>query len=216
MSTMTFGQPWLETMSIEPSRPTVAVTMLAMVCPRSKLRFEAVGRAAPLGHTVRNPAAEGSVTVTFSATADASAGIPRPAPATTRDRATEPTQGPLMRVSSARSGWMPTRPPGAAGPAVEYPAMSTMTFGQPWLVKRSMAPPLPSFTVTMLGMVCPARKFRFEASGRARPEGQATRYPGALPSVTVTVRATATASAGMPLVPLMRRVWVLPSTQRPV
>lgn len=42
--------------------------MFGAVWPATTLRFDAVGRAAPDGRTVRNAAAVGFVTVTLSAT----------------------------------------------------------------------------------------------------------------------------------------------------
>jgi hypothetical protein len=43
--------------------------MFGTVCPGKKFKFDATGRGAPAGHTVRNPAAVGFVAVTFNATA---------------------------------------------------------------------------------------------------------------------------------------------------
>ncbi len=50
--------------------------MLGTVCPATKLRLEAVGRAVFAGHTVRKLECVGFTTVTLSATEVASAGTP--------------------------------------------------------------------------------------------------------------------------------------------
>jgi hypothetical protein len=55
--------------------PSATVTRLGVVCPAARLRFDAVGRGAPSGHTVTNVDAVGAVPVRFSTTAVASAGI---------------------------------------------------------------------------------------------------------------------------------------------
>src|SRR5690554_638104 len=101
-----------------PPAPTFTVTWLGTTCPLSKFTLEAVGRGSPFGWTVRYPGEPGRTTVTLSATAAASAGTPADG-ATTRARPALPdTQGPLVRVSRARRGGMPTKPPGAVSPAV--------------------------------------------------------------------------------------------------
>ncbi len=60
------------------------MTMLGIVWPGVKFRFDAFGRATPVGHTVKKLGADGFVTVTFNATAPApDAGTP-PRPVTVR------------------------------------------------------------------------------------------------------------------------------------
>src|SRR6478735_7960648 len=60
------------------------MTMLAIVWPGVKFRFDALGRAAPVGHTVTKLGADGLVTVTFNATVPTpDAGTP-PRPVTER------------------------------------------------------------------------------------------------------------------------------------
>src|SRR3954451_14038001 len=88
---------------------TGTTTMLEIVCPAPKLRFETPGSGRPCGWTVRYPPAEGAVTVTLSTTAvtpeEGTPAVPvtgrltRPPGATTPGRAPSP-----LRVSSSRSG----------------------------------------------------------------------------------------------------------------
>src|SRR3954453_3714880 len=56
-------------MLILPPAPSLAITMLGTLWPGVKLRFEANGRGAPVGHTVAKLGALGFGTVTFRATA---------------------------------------------------------------------------------------------------------------------------------------------------
>ena len=65
----------------------------------------------------------------------------------------------------------------------------------------------PSPTVTRLGTVCPATKFRLDASGIVTLCGNTIRKPGAVVSVAVTLRTTAlTPVAGTPPFP---SIWTL-------
>ena len=75
-----------------------------------KLRFDAVGSDPPHGYTVTKPDACGSVTVTFSTTASASAGMPT-LPAT-GSVSVEPVQRgpPPLRESYTRTGEMADNP----------------------------------------------------------------------------------------------------------
>src|SRR5262245_37176349 len=99
--------------------------MLATVWPATTLTFDAVGWAAPAGHTVRYVAAVGSVTVTFSATATASAGMSA-WPATCSALVSPPPSGDASvpmpeRVSMMRAGtigWNDGPAAAAATPAV--------------------------------------------------------------------------------------------------
>src|SRR5262245_55778587 len=54
-------------------------------------------------------------------------------------------------------------------------------------------PPVPNFTVTRFGIVCPAEKFRFDASGGAPPVGNTVRTAARRGAVTGTLSTTATA-----------------------
>ena len=54
---------------ILPSAPTPTTTALGTVRPATTFRFDAFGRGMPAGHTVMNGEPEGSVAVTFNATA---------------------------------------------------------------------------------------------------------------------------------------------------
>ena len=51
---------------------------------------------------------------------------------------------------------------------------------------------------TVLGIVCAATRFRFDAFGRAEPHGHTVTNPGADASTPVTFNTTADASAGTP------------------
>src|SRR5262249_41043297 len=51
---------------------------------------------------------------------------------------------------------------------------------------------------TRLGMISPATKLRFDASGCEAPHGNTVTKPGPTPLVAVTFNATAVASAGTP------------------
>src|SRR6185437_5230324 len=91
------------------------MTRLAIVCPGVKLRFEANGRAWPVGQTVAKPLADGPVAVTLITTARTSlAGTP-PRPTTATEirllpgTAPPPWNWPSIvvrpaRVSSRRAG----------------------------------------------------------------------------------------------------------------
>jgi hypothetical protein len=92
-----------------PSDPTATSTRFGTVCPAEKFTFDAFGRLAPSGYTVKIPAAVGLVTVTFTTTAvTPDAGTPD-APATCKATdefaATGPVTPPVpVRVSSTRTG----------------------------------------------------------------------------------------------------------------
>ena len=57
-------------MLICPEELTGIVTRFATVAPAGQFRFDASGWAWPVGHTVRKPALEVSVTVTLATTAE--------------------------------------------------------------------------------------------------------------------------------------------------
>ncbi len=57
----------------------------------------------------------------------------------------------------------------------DQPLTSATTWAVPALLKRLTFPPPPILTVTRLGTVWAAAKFRLEASGRGSPAGQAVR-----------------------------------------
>jgi hypothetical protein len=59
-------------------------------------------------------------------------------------------------------------------------------------------PPVPTGITTRLAIVCPARKFRDDASGGVAPVGNTVSHPGEVGSVTVMFITTAVASAGTP------------------
>ena len=74
---------------------------------RTKLRFDAFGRRAPAGYTVRWPAAVGAVTVTFITTASTPAAGTPPCPATgevARASLAPNAPEPSVRVSRIRAG----------------------------------------------------------------------------------------------------------------
>src|SRR5438270_777420 len=79
-------------------------------------------------------------------------------------------------------------------------------------------PPVPTWAMTMLGMVSPVVKLRFDAFGREVPAGQTVTKLSDVGFVTVTLRATATApDAGTPprLVTVRLRVWPGPTLPPP-
>src|SRR3954452_5160818 len=74
-----------------PSVPSLTAVRPGTFSPCEKLRFEAVGRGEPHGHTVRKPLDDVSVDVALSTTAAASAGVPFPPPTWTSPVAFTPT-----------------------------------------------------------------------------------------------------------------------------
>ena len=60
----------------------------------------------------------------------------------------------------------------------------------------ALTPPVPTFTVTALGMVRPGVQFRFDAVGRDWSAGHRVRNDEPVVLVTVTFSTTASASAG--------------------
>ena len=168
------------------------MTMFGTVWPSTKLTFDDVGRPTPVGQTVRNDASLGSVTVTFSATAPTpDAGTP-PRPPMDTGRSTPPTRTDPCRVSSTRAGVSAWK----ALPAGNHPITSTTTSTLPLSLYTSTRPSWPTLAMTMFGTSCPLTKLRFEAVGRASPEGQTVTKDGAVGFVAVTFKATATAPVG--------------------
>ena len=120
----------------DPSGPIGATTPFATVPPRTKLTFEASGRAVPQGHTVAYPASPASAMVTLRATAVASAGTAWAAPFTvsvTPRTGTargvlgvmRPVGPPIaLRVSTRRRGTAPTNG-GVPAPPPNQPSTST-------------------------------------------------------------------------------------------
>ena len=86
-----------------------------------------------------------------------------------------------VRVSRIRAGVTPTnRLPLAARllPSLNQPPMSAITWVEPAALKKLTQPgvPLvPTLTITRLGTVCPATKFRLEAVGWLLPVGYTVR-----------------------------------------
>src|SRR5438445_24577 len=85
-----------------PPPPTLTNVRIGDVCPATKIKFDAVGRGAPLGETVTKPDAEGSVTVTFNTTAP------------TPDAGTPPRPTTLTSIVAP---W-PTAPPPLMSPSI--------------------------------------------------------------------------------------------------
>src|SRR6185295_13808302 len=92
-----------------------------------KLRFDASGRVAPVGHTVRKDAADGSVTVTFNATAPTPVAGTPPRPTTTIDVSAPavifpvPAYSPSIVVEPAADDGVAGR---TTGRAMAIPAMA--------------------------------------------------------------------------------------------
>src|SRR6516162_2261066 len=175
-----------------PFGPRPTVTMLGTVWPGTTLRFDAVGMASPDGHAVTYVAADAFTAVTLATSAVAPAGTPAAARSTSRLSPGWKVGPPRpLRVSRTRTGTT------AWKPSAYQPVTSTTTWAAPSKLNRSIWPPAPSPTVTMLATVWPATTLTFEAVGWVAPAGHTVRYVAAVGSVTVTFRATATASAGM-------------------
>src|SRR4051794_36124563 len=100
--------------------------MFGIVWAGMKLRFDAVGRLAPAGYTVRNPAMVGLVTVTLSATA------PTPVAGT-------PPRPTTVRLTDAAE-WIGPRPPDKPS-IVGWPLRVSMSRAgeRPWNVATSVA-----------------------------------------------------------------------------
>ena len=73
-STTRLRGDWLK-MQIRPNLPIFEIAAFGTVEPATELRLDAVGGFEPHGYTVAYPGACASVAVTFSTTADASAGM---------------------------------------------------------------------------------------------------------------------------------------------
>ena len=94
---------------------------------------------------------------------------------------------------------------------------STMTSVAPDWLKIEILPPVPILATTRLGVVCPARKLRFEVVGRVVPVGNTVRYDAAVGLVAVTLTTTAsTPVAGTPPRPTTVRSNTLPGLKSPV
>ena len=135
--------------------------------------------------------AVGWSTVTFRATAGASAGTPPAPPTASRRVSPGPSATPPRprRVSIRRAGTTPSKP------AANQPMTSTMT----WVVPNAFRTDTclaPSATTTRLATVWSATMLRLDVSGAGVPCGQIVRKLVVLGWVTVTLRATATALGG--------------------
>src|SRR5215510_11827834 len=91
-----------------PPLPTCTTTRFGIVSPVTKFKFDANGRATPVGHAVKKLCAVGFVTVTFSTTAVAPTGTP-PRPVTCKSNDAPPPNGATGapfpdRVSNTRAG----------------------------------------------------------------------------------------------------------------
>ena len=185
-----------------------------MVWPAPKLRLDVAGPAASAGNAVRWPGVVPWAAVMLTIAAVAPTGMP---PGRSRSRT---TWVPLARrvvwlvtsaypwparLSKARTGAASALKRSVAGtPGAEFgpyqPVMSTMTWLLPAALKTRTLLIEPTVAVTCWAAVWPARKFRFEVV-LAVASGCTVRCPLAVGPVTVTLRATATASAGTPATP---------------
>src|SRR5687768_718442 len=77
-----------------------------------------------------------------------------------------------------------------------------MTLAFPTALNTDTWPPVPTLTVTALGMVWPGAQLRLDAVGRACPAGQMVRNPWPVVPVTVAFNTTASALAGTPPAPV--------------
>src|SRR5688572_6600377 len=85
-------------------------------------------------------------------------------------------------------------------PDGKYPLTSTIT-SVATLVYTHTRPDAPNLANTKFGIVSPATKFRFDASGRSTPHGYTVTYPTAAGFVTVKFNAAAAAFGGTPPTP---------------
>src|ERR1035437_1846905 len=119
------GPDWNK--STLPPLPTFTVTAFGIVAPPpDQFRFDAVGRATPVGKTVKNPPDVVSVTVTFSTTADTpDAGTP-PTPVTCTATTTTANNNPNdRRTESPRRPKTPERKPAIQRPPeTSHPAVA--------------------------------------------------------------------------------------------
>src|SRR5664279_177466 len=77
-------------------------------------------------------------------------------------------------------------------------------------------PPVPTLTMTVFGMFCPAWKFRFDVVVRVIPAGQTVMYPALRGATAVTFNSTAdTPVLGMPPRPVTCTVTVPPAATAP-
>jgi len=85
-------------------------------------------------------------------------------------------------------------------PARVYPVTSTIKWTVPQEPLNSwIFPPVPTGTMTVFGMFCPAWKFRFEVSVLSIPNGQTVMYPAVCGDTAVTFNTTAaTLAVGTP------------------
>jgi hypothetical protein len=83
-------------------------------------------------------------------------------------------------------------------------------------LKIDMAPPVPSFTVTMFGIVTPGDQLRLEAVGCVAPVGKIVKKLDEVVSVAVAFITTAEAWVGTPFLPPTTRSTVCPDWSGPV
>src|SRR5262245_45957786 len=110
-----------------PPAPTPTVTRLGIVLPAVKLRFDAVGLGAPVGHTVRKLVVDGWVAVTLITIAlTPLAGMP-PTPGPCRFLDWLAPSGPLkprltleLRMRAGTTGWN-SRPSTSTAPTSQLP-----------------------------------------------------------------------------------------------
>ena len=201
----------------DPSAPNGTITMLATVCPGTMFRFDAVGRGPSPGHTVRNDAADGFVTVTFNATAPAPLRGTPPRPAIGTTAVLPPRTGMVAsprpstvgrpgRVSYRRAGDSAVNDECSSG---NQPITSTTRSVAPAKLNTETVPSAPTLAITMFDTTLPAVAFRFDAVGRAEPVGHTVTYVSAVGCTAVTFNATApTPDDGTPPRPTTRNVVV--------
>ncbi len=113
------------------------------------------------------------------------------------------------RVSINRAGTSPSNEPLVGN----HPSTSITTSADGAGVNSETLPPVPSFTITRFGTVCPPTKLRFDDRGRALPAGHTVRNDGPTGLVTVTFKTTEPAPAGGPPGwPVMATSVVVPPT----
>src|SRR4051794_30658062 len=87
-----------------------------------------------------------------------------------------------------------------------------MTWVAPFKLYSETLPSVPTLTVTAFGRVTPGFQLRLDDCGLVSPVGQIVRNESAVPSVTVTLRTTAsTLLAGTPTAPVTSTSRVSPA-----
>src|SRR5580765_288997 len=195
------------------------MTRFCTTVPPTKLRFDAFGRAPPVGHTVRYPAALGATAAILRTTAPTPEPGTPPRPVTVRSSSAPVPMAPMPanwpslvpapeRVSSRRAGVSAV----SSDAAGNQPTTSAIRWVFPLELYRATWPFAPTLTIARFATVWPGTKLMLEARGSGVPAGHAVTYPAVLGSVTVRLSTTApTPLAGTPPRPVTVRSSSVPA-----